>query len=101
MVGLFTVALVGVGVIVQLWDILDVRRGHSIRYFAKHFFARALLLIILPTLVYMSFFWLHFKILNQSGTGDAFMSPLFQMQLLDSPLTQNSLRKNNFLSYNY
>jgi dolichyl-phosphate-mannose-protein mannosyltransferase len=52
----------------------------------KHFFARALGLIVLPFFVYLSFFWVHFKVLSHSGTGDHFMSPAFQESLLGNEL---------------
>ena len=38
----------------------------------------------------MFWFYVHFKVLNHSGTGDDFMSPAFQETLLGSPLTVDS-----------
>jgi dolichyl-phosphate-mannose-protein mannosyltransferase len=93
MVGLFTVITIGIAVIIQLWEMLDIKKGNSLAYLGKHFAARVACLIILPLALYLSFFWLHFAILHQSGTGDAFMTPLFQMQLEGSPLTQSSIRR--------
>lgn len=49
--------------------------------FSKHLFARVGCLIVLPFCVYLSFFWIHFKILKFSGTGDSFMSAAFQETL--------------------
>ena len=43
-------------------------------------------LIVVPAIVYLFWFWVHFKVLNKSGTGDDFMSPAFQQTLKDSPL---------------
>jgi dolichyl-phosphate-mannose-protein mannosyltransferase len=57
---------------------------------SKHFFARAFALIFVPACVYMFWFYVHFKVLNHSGTGDDFMSPAFQETLLGSPLTVDS-----------
>jgi dolichyl-phosphate-mannose-protein mannosyltransferase len=57
---------------------------------AKHFLARAFGLIFVPAVVYLFWFWVHFTVLNRSGTGDEFMSPAFQQTLLDSPLTLNA-----------
>jgi len=59
-------------------------------YFWKHFRARALGLILLPFIVYLSFFWVHFTVLNQSGTGDSFMSPAFQETLAGNEMLLKS-----------
>ncbi|GAA5848504.1 hypothetical protein JCM9279_006585 [Rhodotorula babjevae] len=87
MVGLFAFLAVGTAVIVDLWNILDVRRGHSMDYVTRHFFARVVGLILVPACVYLFWFWVHFAVLTRSGSGDDFMSPAFQQTLLDSPLT--------------
>ncbi|GAA5849445.1 hypothetical protein JCM8547_000453 [Rhodosporidiobolus lusitaniae] len=87
MVGLFAFLAIGSAVIVDLWNILDVRRGHRMETVAKHFFARVFGLIIVPAVVYLFWFWVHFAVLTKSGTGDEFMSAAFQQTLLDSPLT--------------
>jgi len=52
----------------------------------RHFFARALGLIVVPFIVYSSFFWVHFKVLSHSGTGDHFMTPRFQESLAGNEL---------------
>jgi dolichyl-phosphate-mannose-protein mannosyltransferase len=52
----------------------------------RHFFARALGLIVVPFIVYSSFFWIHFKVLSHSGTGDHFMTPRFQESLAGNEL---------------
>lgn len=57
----------------------------------KHFNARALCLIVLPTAVYLFWFYVHFAILNQSGPGDTFMSSLFQETLKNSAIKMKSL----------
>lgn len=49
--------------------------------------ARVLGLIVVPIIVYLFWFWVHFAILIRSGTGDDFMSAAFQKTLHDSPLT--------------
>lgn len=53
--------------------------------FAKHFGARVLGLIILPSIIYLSCFWVHLAILNQTGTGDDFMEIPFQRTLIGNP----------------
>lgn len=45
---------------------------------------------MLPLVVYLFWFWVHFRVLTHSGTGDDFMSPAFQMTLNNSPLTLNA-----------
>ena len=79
-VGLFTVATVGVCTVLQLWLLLGDLRVKP-RTWARHFFARALCLIVIPILFYMTMFELHFMILGSSGEGDAFMSSEFRQTL--------------------
>ncbi|EJD47938.1 glycosyltransferase family 39 protein [Auricularia subglabra TFB-10046 SS5] len=90
MVGLFTFATIGICVLVDLWDILDIRKGHSMQYFWNHFAARAFALILFPFIIYLSFFWIHFAILTRSGPGDTFMSPAFQETLKGNELLLNA-----------
>lgn len=90
MVGLFTFATIGICVLVDLWDILDIRKGHTMQYFWTHFAARAGALIVFPFIIYLSFFWIHFAILTRSGPGDTFMSPAFQETLKGNELLLNS-----------
>lgn len=79
-VGLFSIATIGICVLIQLWQHLgNVRQPLST--LVRHFFARALCLIILPFLVYMSFFAIHLSILSRSGEGDGFMTSAFQHTL--------------------
>ncbi|PWN92925.1 PMT-domain-containing protein [Acaromyces ingoldii] len=79
-VGLFTIATVGVCVLVQLWSHLgDVRQPLST--IIRHFFARFLCLIIIPFSVYLWCFAVHLAVLNRSGDGDGFMSSAFQHTL--------------------
>lgn len=79
-VGLFTIATVGVSTLYQLWLLIGDLRVPP-RIFAKHFLARALCLIAVPVLFYMSMFEIHFMILGSSGEGDGFMSSEFQHTL--------------------
>ncbi|RGB36070.1 glycosyltransferase family 39 protein [Rhizophagus diaphanus] len=90
MVGLFTVMTIGVAVLVDLWNLLDINRGLTMAQFRKHFAARAIGLIIVPISVYLFFFYLHFLILNTSGTGDVFMSPAFQETLQGNEMNLQS-----------
>ena len=81
MVGLFTLATIGVATLFDLWDILDVKRNPKFSTFAKHFGSRFLCLIVLPFVLYLIPYYLHFSILNVSGPGDTFMSIRFQSTL--------------------
>ncbi|CAG8490670.1 11501_t:CDS:10 [Ambispora gerdemannii] len=79
-VGLFTIALIGLSTIKGLWDLLgDLRISPEV--WAKHFLARALCLILIPTVIYMFMFAIHFLILTNSGDGDGFMSSEFQQTI--------------------
>ncbi|KAI5124556.1 hypothetical protein M0805_003078 [Coniferiporia weirii] len=89
-VGLFVTALVGAYTIEDLWNKFgDLRL--SWRDQAKHWAARIACLIILPTLVYMATFKIHFMILNHSGPGDSQMSSLFQANLVGNDFGKNPL----------
>lgn len=79
-VGLFTIATVGVFTIVQLWLLLGDLRV-PIPLLVRHFVARAICLIAIPSVFYMSMFAIHFAILSNSGEGDGFMSSEFQHTL--------------------
>lgn len=79
-VGLFSIATIGVCVLSQLWLHLgDIRM--PLRILVRHFMARALCLIILPFVVYLTCFAVHLSILDKSGEGDGFMSSAFQHTL--------------------
>ncbi|KAH9987123.1 glycosyltransferase family 39 protein [Russula compacta] len=89
--GILTVIAIGVAVLVDLWDLLDIRKNPSLEHFWRHFVARAVGFIVIPVIVYLSFFWIHFTILTHSGTGDSFMSPQFQESLAGNELLMNSI----------
>ena len=79
-VGLFTIAMVGVGTLRQLWLLLGNLKVTP-RMWIKHFAARTLCLIVVPITFYMFMFQIHFWILTHSGDGDGFMSSEFQHTL--------------------
>jgi len=89
-VGLFTIATIGCSTIKGLLEIwANVRI--PMHEFGRHFAARAACLIVLPVLVYMIMFQIHFISLPNTGEGDGFMSPEFQQTLsghamMDSPV---------------
>ncbi|CAJ0864773.1 11430_t:CDS:10 [Entrophospora sp. SA101] len=90
MVGLFTILMIGTVVIIDLWELSDIRRGLTLEQFNKHFLGRAFGLIIVPIIVYLFWFYIHFAILNTSGPGDTYMSPEFQQTLYNNSLLLES-----------
>ncbi|QPG73606.1 hypothetical protein FOA43_000918 [Brettanomyces nanus] len=89
-VGILTYCSVGVAVAYDLWQLLDIKKGHSMTEFVKHFMARFLLLIVVPFIIYLFWFYIHFAILTKSGPGDGFMTPEFQETLGDSRLAREA-----------
>lgn len=79
-VGLFTIAAVGLAVVVQLWYHLGNLRV-PVQRVAMHFAARAVCLIALPAVVYVLTFAVHFAVLSKAGSGDTFMSWPFRHTL--------------------
>jgi len=93
-VGAFTFFSIGVPVIIDLWDLLDINRRQgalSLVDFGKHFSARVIGLIIVPFFMYLFWFQVHFAVLSRSGPGDEFMTPEFQATLSDNVLTQSAV----------
>ncbi|KAE9979760.1 hypothetical protein BLS_007090 [Venturia inaequalis] len=93
-VGVFTFFSIGVPVCFDLWDLLDVNRRQgqlSLPEFGKHFAARVVGLIVIPFMLYLFWFQVHFAILNRSGPGDDFMTPEFQATLADNIMTSQSV----------
>ncbi|KAJ9273608.1 CAZyme family GT39 [Paecilomyces variotii] len=89
MVGLFCTALVGIYTIEDLWNKFgDLKMPKVV--LAQHLVARVVGLIVIPILVYMFSFYLHFLILENSGPGDAQMSSLFQANLKGTEVGKDS-----------
>jgi dolichyl-phosphate-mannose-protein mannosyltransferase len=61
------------------------------RTYINHWIARGAALIVLPAMIYMASFKVHFMILNRSGPGDAQMSSLFQAHLRGNDFGENPL----------
>lgn len=94
-VGAFTFFSIGVPVAIDLWDLLDVHRRQgalSLPEFGKHLSARLIGLIVVPFMLYLFWFQVHFAILSRSGPGDDFMSPEFQETLSDNIMTQQAVQ---------
>lgn len=58
--------------------------------FASHIVSRVVGLIIIPLLVYMFSFYIHFLVLENTGPGDAQMSSLFQANLKGTDVGKDS-----------
>jgi len=80
LVGLFVTAMVGLYTAEDLWNKFGDLRMPPLELGA-HVVSRVVGLIILPFLVYMLSFAIHFAVLTKSGPGDAQMSSLFQANL--------------------
>ncbi|KAF9191710.1 hypothetical protein BGZ50_009183 [Haplosporangium sp. Z 11] len=79
-VGLFTVATVGVCVLKYLQE----ARTHlyiSTRDFSKQFVALFICLLVFPAVLYLGLHVVDFRLLPKSGSGNAWVSPQFQMTL--------------------
>jgi len=88
-VGLFVTAMVGLYTAEDLWNKFGDIKMPKIEL-AQHLFFRVLGLIIIPIIVYMFSFYLHFLILENSGPGDAQMSSLFQANLRGTDVGKDS-----------
>ncbi|PSR80271.1 family 39 glycosyltransferase [Coniella lustricola] len=89
LVGLFVTALVGLYTIEDLWNKFGNLKMPAVELGA-HVIARVVGLIVLPFLIYMLSFAIHFAVLTDTGPGDAQMSSLFQANLRGTEVGQNS-----------
>jgi dolichyl-phosphate-mannose-protein mannosyltransferase len=89
-VGILTFVTIGFAMIIDLWNLLDIERGLSIRIFIRHIARRLFCLILVPFLIYLFWFYVHFKILKNSGPGDLFMTLEFEESLGNSPLPKKA-----------
>lgn len=93
-VGAFTFFSIGVPVMIDLWDLLNINRKQgalTLPNFGKHLGARAIGFIVVPFLMYLFWFQVHFAILIRSGPGDDFMTPEFQETLSDNLLLKEAV----------
>ncbi len=87
----------GLIILMETWDILKKLkpgslpsyswmhlRSYLIIYLSPYVLKRLAVLIVLPVIIYFSFFVIHLKLLDRSGSGDAFMSREFQKTLAGS-----------------
>lgn len=95
-IGVLTYAAIGIPVIVNLWQLLDINANLSIRMLIKHIGRRLNGLVLIPFVIYLFWFYVHFQVLNTSGTGDVFMSAQFQDTLKESEETAKSMQVNYY-----
>ncbi|KAF2491561.1 dolichyl phosphate-D-mannose:protein O-D-mannosyltransferas-like protein [Lophium mytilinum] len=88
-VGFFVTALVGLYTIEDLWNKFGDLKMKKVEL-ASHLGFRVFGLIIIPLMVYMFSFFMHFLILENSGPGDAQMSSLFQANLRGTEVGKDS-----------
>ena len=98
-VGAFTFFSIGVPVMIDLWELLDVNRKKgelTMPEFMQHLGARFFGLLVVPFIVYLFWFQVHFAILSRSGPGDDFMTPEFQETLGDNIMLAQSVGVNYY-----
>ncbi|KAI8325232.1 PMT-domain-containing protein [Martensiomyces pterosporus] len=89
-VGLLSVALVGLYTVNELYDIFGMPETRVSEY-AMHWASRIAALIVVPLMIYLLCFRIHFALLYRSGPGDAEMDSLFQANLEGSTLKDQPL----------
>lgn len=88
-VGLFTVAWVGVLCVMQLWFYIgDLKVKPT--FIVKNAVCRALFLLIIPAILYMVMFYIHFLILSQDSADSSFFSSAFRAGLEGSPIPKST-----------
>ncbi|KAJ2550799.1 Protein O-mannosyltransferase 2 [Coemansia sp. RSA 1933] len=86
-VGFFAVALVGLYTIVELSEMFcNVRLPAHV--YAKHWAARIAALIVVPLMVYMACFKVHFAVLDRYDGSANFMPMGFQVRLRGNPVAR-------------
>jgi len=90
-VGLFSIATIGLCTLNNLWNILGDLHN-TMKNFIKHFMARALCLIVIPLSIYIFFFYVHFTVLNKTGSGASFMSPEFETTFVNFTIPATQLQ---------
>ncbi|KAJ2257077.1 Protein O-mannosyltransferase 2 [Coemansia sp. RSA 454] len=89
-VGFFSVGLVGLYTVWELYDIFGQSRTR-IRSYALHWSARIVALAVVLLAIYMLCFRIHFRLLYKSGPGDVPMDSLFQAGLQGTGLANQPM----------
>ncbi|EHN02225.1 Pmt6p [Saccharomyces cerevisiae x Saccharomyces kudriavzevii VIN7] len=79
-VGLFITVIVGLYTCLELFKLYCDNGLHRLKYY-KHWLIRTINLIVIPFLIYLYCFKIHFVLLYKSGTGDSTTNTLFQVNL--------------------
>ncbi|KAI8084503.1 Dolichyl-phosphate-mannose-protein mannosyltransferase-domain-containing protein [Halteromyces radiatus] len=90
-IGVFVIIIIDICTTLDLWQLLHYSQGLSMTQITKQLLARIFGLIIVPTALFLFWFYLHFKLLPLSGPGDEQMTVQFQETLQGSPLVFNSI----------
>ncbi|QPG76933.1 hypothetical protein FOA43_004327 [Brettanomyces nanus] len=83
-VGLFITAVVGIYTIFDLWLKFWDSRNFSWARYTRSWIYRIVTLIIVPVMVYLLCFKIHYMLLYKPGTGSGSMSTLFQVNLKET-----------------
>ncbi len=77
-VGVFSIAFIGIFTVKELWD-LACNSTVSLKSLFRHFLARFACLLVLPAVIYISTFFIHFKMAYKGDLeiGASKMSPSF------------------------
>lgn len=86
-IGCLTTLLVGLFIIHELWHQLMSKR--PLRIFIYKFLLRTIFLIVLPIILYMFWFLIHFLLCKKSTSDEAHMSSLFQASLVNNEKSRN------------
>lgn len=79
-VGLFVTMVVGFYTLIDIFSHHCNKEMKRLKYY-RHWVIRVLNLILIPFMVYLFCFKIHFTLLYKSGTGDASTNTLFQVNL--------------------
>jgi len=80
--------------VVNLWNKL-IDASIQPPEFMRHFGARAFALILIPVVVYILAFYVHFQVLPNSGSGDVRLSSRWQTHLNGTEFEMSPLGENN------
>ncbi|EGV65733.1 dolichyl-phosphate-mannose-protein mannosyltransferase [Yamadazyma tenuis] len=89
-VGMFVTALIGFYIIYDLliktYQLRSKKYHITVLEYLLHWLTRIVTLIIIPFVLYLSFFKIHFALLTRSGPGDGSTSTLLQANLEDTSI---------------
>ncbi|MCJ1398991.1 hypothetical protein MMC11_002193 [Xylographa trunciseda] len=97
-VGLFGYLTIGTAVVIDLWELFNIKshRAVSMLEFLKHVAASAFALAVVPFMLYLLWFQVHFAILIRSGSGDDYMSPQFVETLSKNATVDHEVKTLSF-----